>query len=104
MWQFHDANGGRNTCIFLCCVILSTSIEGKKFDIHVCRASQIYFHITANKMQRFLIYLLLYTDYMLQVVPLPIIRTHNCTYSFRYCKHGHMNVKFINAKQAKDYK
>jgi len=34
-----------------------------------------YFQITANKMQRFLIYLLLQTLYMFQVVPPPIIRS-----------------------------
>ena len=34
-----------------------------------------YFQITANKMQRFLIYLLLQTLYMFQVVPPPIIKS-----------------------------
>jgi len=35
----------------------------------------ILFQITANKMQRFLIYLFLQTLYMFQAVPPPIIRS-----------------------------
>jgi len=38
-------------------------------------ALQIYFQITANKTQRFLIYLFLQMLYMFQVVPPPIIRS-----------------------------
>jgi len=34
-----------------------------------------YFQITANKMQRFLIYLFLETLYMFQTVPPPVIRS-----------------------------
>ena len=40
---------------------------------YIC-ASQIYFQITTNKMQRFLSYLFLQTLYKFQAVPPPIIR------------------------------
>jgi len=50
--------------------------------VHLVGSSKI----TANKMQRFLISLFLQTLYMFQAVSPTIIRTHNCTYSFRYCQ------------------
>ena len=55
------------------------------FDIHM----SAHLNIIPNYSQpdaTFLIYLFLQTLYMFQAVPPPIIRSTNCTYSFRCCQ------------------
>ena len=57
-----------------------------KFDIHMSVYRECISKITTNKMQRFMIYFFLQTFYIFQAVPPPIIRSKNCTYSFKYCQ------------------
>jgi len=46
------------------------------YDVHqTIKIKFMYFEITTNNMQRFLIYLLTQTLYMFQAVPPPIIRS-----------------------------